>query len=47
MAFYSFRVHQSILVCNYKILNIIKFVNSYVFLTEKQIDLFIRLYLPS
>lgn len=47
VAFCSFRVHQSILVCYYKILNIIKLVNSYVVLTEKQIDLFIRLYLPS
>lgn len=47
MAFYSFRIHQSILVSMSEIRNIIKLVNSYVFLREKQIDLLIRLCLPS
>lgn len=41
------QVHQSILVSKCKTLNIIKLVNSYIFQTEKQIDLFIRLCLLS
>lgn len=47
MAFYSFRIHQSILVSESEILNIIKLVSSYIFLRDKQIDLLIRLCLPS
>lgn len=47
MAFYFFGIHQSILVSESEILNVIKLVNSYVFLREKHIDLLLRLYLPS